>query len=156
MADYTSSFTGAEIDAAVSKVKDITSTAANIDAATAIGVATTDYVVAQSISSTIGTWSWRKWNSGAVDLWYEYTFDVANATKTTFATSGVYTESVAITLPFAVTNGIVTGCAQNLWCFSNAYTGTLNDNPVCGFRLWRMTDNTTETPVRIYVFGRWK
>lgn len=67
MADYTLLHTGAQVDAAVQKALDITSTPANIDAAVANENATTDYIV---VSSTIQNgWTIRRWNSGLVEMW---------------------------------------------------------------------------------------
>ena len=61
MADYLSQHTGEQLDTAVQKALDITSTPANIDAAVAQELATADYVVE---SGTSGNWYYKKFASG--------------------------------------------------------------------------------------------
>ena len=84
MPDYVSSFTGAEIDAAVTKVRQLTD-ADTINEGVAAATEMTDYVVAtgtadatltsQNSDSTYstfsrpGAWTFRKWLSGVAECW---------------------------------------------------------------------------------------
>lgn len=148
MANYVHTYSGEQIDEAVGKVRDINSTAGQIDAAAALAADSGDHVVQTVLATTTGDWSYIVYDSGACVLWGQVDVDLGTVTKTTWG-SGIYTDTVTATLPFAV-SGVVMGTAQNLCCFVNGYL----DGASVGFRLTRAVDTTQSTPVRILIVGR--
>ena len=158
MAEYLSSFTGAEIDAAITKVRALTD-ADTINDVIAEAVDMVDKIVAVHIASTVGEWSYIKLASGICALWVQQTVDLGSVNKNTYMTTGFYTDSIEVPLPFnpgEAENTVVLGMAQNLCSVVNAFTGLSSGNPVMGFRLKREVNMSQVTPVRFLIIGRWK
>lgn len=155
MAEYLSSYTGSEIDAAITKVRALTD-ADTINDVINEAAGTADKIVAVHIATTVGEWSYIKLESGVCALWSQQTVDLSSVTKTTYNTTGFYTDTIFSTLPFsagAAEESVVLGMAQNLCVVVNAYTET---SPArMGFRLKRELDTTQSTPVRFLIIGRW-
>lgn len=158
MAEYLSSFTGAEIDAAITKVRALTD-ADTINDVIAEAVDMVDKIVAVHIATTVGEWSYIKLASGVCALWGQQTVDLGSVNKNTYMTTGFYTDSIEVPLPFnpgEAENTVVLGMAQNLCSVVNAFTGLSSGNPVMGFRLKREVNMSQVTPVRFLIIGRWK
>jgi len=65
MADYTSNYTGAQIDSAVGKVLNISSSASSIDSAVTKAGNILEWVEAQGSTTVEGcTWYWQKYSGG--------------------------------------------------------------------------------------------
>ena len=133
MADesYTLSFTGANTDTLLGNESD-----------------TADYVVSQGTS---GDWNYRKWNSGACELWGLHSI---TPTESTESGNGYYSEILSINLPFKVANMVLSGTVDNLYNLVNP--GGSWDSQVISFRLWRATAITeVAVTARLVIYGRW-
>lgn len=142
MPDYTSIYTGAQIDEAVGKALNMV-----------------DSVVEEHLDTTVGNWSYMKYASGVCVLWGQKTVDLGSVHKNTYNTNGFYTDSIEVPLPFnpgEAESTVVLGMAQNLCSVVNAFTGLSSGNPVMGFRLKREVDMSQVTPVRFLIIGRWQ
>lgn len=103
-------------------------------------------------------WRYRKWRSGAVDMYG--VFYVTPVMEDTTGTAAVrYSEQIEIELPFAVENFQFTGTpASNFFLLTNANvtTDAAGKNKIA-FRLLRFTDFTNmSVNVRIIASGRYK
>ena len=152
MAEYLSSFTGAEIDTAVQKALDITSTPENIDVAVAQELATADYVVERGTSNG---WSYRKYASGDAECHCvfatgEMTMSAdgalyLSAAKTVAFPAGLFIEQPTAVLSVTAAGGLV----------SAKPTGaTTKDN--LSYQVFRAGNYGTGTYIAAHVIGRWK
>lgn len=111
-----------------------------------------DYVVAQGTS---GIWTYRKWNSGKIELWTNsYQFTVT-FTKSSI---GVYyaTES-GIPVPLVKTIEFASGdCTK--WHYANWSSVTCNGGTELGIRYYGLNANGdgNTIPFSMYVIGTWK
>lgn len=149
MADYLSQHTGEQLDTAVQKALDITSTPANIDAAVAQELATADYVVESGVS---GNWHYIKFASGQAVLWGIHS---VTPTSSTAVGSLYYSESIVLSTPFGVQNAVVSGSGNALmWTVS---AGSSYQNSTIDFRLMRASAiPTTANSIKISVWGLWR
>jgi len=159
MSDYTSIYTGAQIDEAVGKALDITSTPANIDVAVAQELATTDYVVEQGTS---GIWTYRKWASGIAECWGVQTGLTANLT-TQWGSSGFYYnggDGKAPNFPFAfaakpaVTVSVENGSGVSLIVMTNGSGGSTTKAPTVQLCRAGSASSVAYT-LHWHVVGRW-
>ena len=152
MADYTSSYTGAQIDSAVGKALAIESTPANIDAAVTLAGDVCDHVVASSLTTATGAWNYIKFDSGACVLWGQHAITPSGSTA---SGSGYYSDTVTITTPFGVAYAVLSGMVDDRYMLCNPGS-SFNDKTV-SFRLWRGSAvTTTQVMARVIVFGKWK
>lgn len=110
-----------------------------------------DTVVEAGTDATTG-WSYRKWASGQCELWQTYSM---TATSSTAISTGAayYSNTVALTLPFAVSNATITGSATRK-CFFVDQALASNGQSI-SYCLMRFTAvPTTQTiAVHIHVSG---
>ena len=117
-------------------------------ASSAEGLGINDYVVEQGTS---GDWTYRKWNSGAVELWCNKSVAVASSTSATG--SLYYSSMLAITVPFIITDAVITGSTNNYRYLANLQYQNANIT----FNIVSPTAiSTTTQPVQIIVYGKWK
>ena len=117
-------------------------------ASSAEGLGINDYVVEQGTS---GDWAYRKWNSGAVELWCNKTVNVASSTSATG--SLYYSSMLTIAVPFPITNAVITGSTNNHRYLANLQ----HQNASITFNIVSPTAiSTTTQPVQIIVYGKWK
>jgi hypothetical protein len=155
MAEYTLQHTGAEVDTAVQKALDITSTPANIDTAVAQEIVTADYVVAQGTS---GDWRYRKWNSGIAECWCMTAFSGVSI-STAWGSLYESTSSKTLTFPsglFSSVNSCILspggGGGEAMLEIGDGLSTTKTQ------RFWfvRGTSATINVRVNCHAFGRWK
>ena len=117
-------------------------------ASSAEGLGINDYVVGQGTS---GDWTYRKWNSGAVELWCNKTVSVASSTSATG--SLYYSSMLTIAVPFPITNAVITGSTNNYRYLANLQhqNASISLNIVSPIAI-----STTTQPVQIIVYGKWK
>lgn len=160
MADYLSQHTGEQLDTAVQKALDITSTPENIDVAVAQELATADYVVEQGTS---GIWTYRKWASGIAECWGVQTGLTAKIT-TQWGSSGLYYNSgdgKAADFPFAfaakpaVTVNVENGSGVSLIVMTNGSGGSTTKAPAVQLCRAGSASRVAYT-LHWNVVGRWK
>ena len=112
------------------------------------GTTMQDFVSAKGKS---GSWYYRKWNSGHVELWGTL---AVRASSSTAIGSGYISDELSLTLPFSVTNGTMTGTAGGS-CFITSSSVTGN---TLKFYLVRPAPiyTTTDILVRAMIMGNWK
>lgn len=120
-----------------------------------------DYVTEKGVfevdSDVKGSWRYRKWKSGALDM--NGVFKVSPVTDTTQATDkGYWSELIEIELPFSVQNFQYTGSPTVYFLFfANA---NMNGDNKIRFRLFRFTDfadlEGKDVYVRIIASGEYK
>lgn len=152
MADYLSQHTGEQLDEAVQKVLNITSTPANIDAAVAQELETIDYVIDRG---TNGDWRYKKFASGDAVLWGIH--DVSPTTSTQTG-SMYYTESLEVSTPFSLVDQVVINAtpATHVCFATNVYYSV--PRSAVGFRLVRNATFPSGGTVTVHlqVWGKWK
>lgn len=108
------------------------------------------YITESNISTTVGTWSYRKYSDGSCDLW-----GVFNVTPSSSTASGsvYYSDIIYVSTPFALSTGTLTGAAENLCWIANPSIATSTSR--IAFRLMRGTAITTGSAisVRLSVHG---
>jgi hypothetical protein len=120
---------------------------------------TADYVIETGVNTnSAGSWRFRKWRSGAVDM--NGVFKVTPEMDGTIGTAAArYSKQIQIPLPFEVENFQFTGTpATNYFMFANAnvVTDDLGDQKIA-FRLLRFLDfSDISVDVRIIASGRYK
>ena len=109
-----------------------------------------DYIVEQGTS---GNWTYHKYASGYVDLWWRGT--VKPTSYTTFGSSA-YTNTISLSMPFGVTgNVVITGSASDLHTICN--TDWSYASKTLSFRMARGASMTpTNETVSLRVVGKWK
>lgn len=117
-------------------------------ASSAEGLGINNYVVEQGTS---GDWAYRKWNSGAVELWCNKTVSVSSSTSATG--SLYYSSMISISVPFPITNYVITGTTDNYRFLTNLkyQNASITFNIVSPAAI-----STTTQPVQIVVYGKWK
>ena len=112
------------------------------------GTTMQDFVSAKGKS---GSWYYRKWNSGHVELWGTL---AVRASSSTAIGSGYISDELSLTLPFSVTNGTMTGTAGGS-CFITSSSVSGN---TLKFYLVRPAPiyTTTDILVRAVIMGNWK
>lgn len=120
---------------------------------------TADYVIETGVKTiTEGSWRFRKWRSGAVDM--NGAFTIKPEMEGTTGTAVVrYSKQIQIPLPFKVENFQFTGSpATNYFLFANANVTTdAEGNNNVSFRLLRFSDfSDISVTVRIIASGRYK
>ena len=150
MSDYLSQHTGAQIDEAVQKALDITSTPANIDSTVAQKLATADYVVAQGIS---GNWYYKKFAGGTAVMWGTHTVTTSGNAA---VGSMYYTDVISVDTPFPVDYAAITASVSDLCVIVNPGYSTSTTSPFVSFRLLRPYAFTGgNVTVRLQVWGQW-
>lgn len=109
-----------------------------------------DYIIEQGIS---GNWTYQKYASGYVDLWWRGT---VRPTSYTTVGSMVYTNIISLSMPFGVTgNVVITGTGDNLHILTNVDWSYANKT--VSFRLLRAASMTIGNQiVALRVVGKWK
>lgn len=113
---------------------------------------TTDYIVEQGTS---GIWTYRKWNSGKIELWTNSHQFTVSFTKSSI---GVYyaTQS-GIAVPLVKTIEFASGdCTK--WHYVNWASVTCNGGTELGIRYYGLNGNGDggTIPFSMYVIGTWK
>lgn len=131
MSNYTSQYTGEQIDEAVGNVRE-----------------SSDFVIE---NGTINGWNYRKWKSGVCEVWG---LKNINPVGNTESGSGYFSDVMRVSTPFPIANAIVTGTAGNRYVLVN--TDGSYTNQEISFRLWRSTAITTDQiSVQIQINGYW-
>lgn len=113
-----------------------------------------DYIIEQGIS---GIWTYRKWNSGIIELWGTYSENLTY-TANANASGGYRAGTTSISLPFTLTN-IISAVATPNGTSSNYYSVVSNINITTtsvSLSLDRGGAATGTTSVGIEIKGRWK
>jgi hypothetical protein len=152
MNDYTSSYTGAQIDAAVAKANAISATAVQIDTAVTQSTATVDYVVAQG---TDNGWTYRKWNSGVAECWGKH--DTPTMTMT--ANGSVYlSNEIDLNFPSGLfLNPPV--CMVNVHAAGGLISAKATNGTTATYlryQVVRTGDYDTATKIVCHAYGVWK
>lgn len=109
-----------------------------------------DFVVEQGTS---GIWTYRKWNSGLIDLYYNEPFDLVIDTEVGSFWQGTYT----FTLPFNLPVILATNATQNDACCWVGQVNVGRDNQVI-VRLFRTSKFVSGATVciNLYIVGKYK
>lgn len=103
------------------------------------------YITESSISTTTGTWSYRKYSDGSCDLWG--VFSVTPTTSTATASGCYYSDILYVTTPFALSAGTISGAVDNLHWITNPSIATSTSR--IAFRLMRGSAITTGSAVSV-------
>lgn len=108
------------------------------------------YITESSISTTVGTWSYRKYSDGSCDLWGVFSVTPASSTA---SGSMYYSDILYVATPFALRAGVLTGAIENLCWIANPSIATSTSR--VAFRIMRSTAITTGSAitVRLAVHG---
>lgn len=159
MADYVHTYTGAQIDEAVGKVRDINSEPEDIDSAVTLAAAVSDHIVDTHISTTTGEWSYIKFDSGAIVMWGQHTITPQGSTA---SGSGYFSDIVTLSTStgtpasnVGVAYAVISGTVDDRYVIVNP--GNSFANKTIQFRLWRsMAVADTAVTARLLVVGKWK
>ena len=110
----------------------------------------TDYVVGGGVSDG---WTYRKWNSGIIDLYYNKSFDLVIDTEVGSFWQGTYT----FTLPFSLPVILATNATQNDDCCWVGQVAVSSSDQVT-VRLFRTSKFVGGATVfiNLYIVGKYK
>lgn len=109
-----------------------------------------DYV---SDTGTSGNWNYKKWNSGLYELFGTFPLTCGEATA---AGSMFITQTFSLSLPFAISDAVISGSASDNFFVVNAKKSSVMSDAVI-FSLLRPTTFTTgnSVTVRLYITGKY-
>ena len=112
------------------------------------GTTMQDFVSAKGKS---GSWYYRKWNSGQVELWATIAFRAASSTA---LGNGYYSNDLTATLPFSVSNATAVANADGS-CFVCG-TSVSDKTLTCYLLRTAPVPTTANVNIRFMIMGTWK
>lgn len=161
MSNYTSKYSGAEIDERLDRMESPLPVTGGGTGATSregalMSFGIEDYIVEQGTS---GIWTYRKWNSGIAECWGETTknFSITAAWGNLYLSSGQYTsENYPFTfkeLPMCFETH--NGNGYSVIPVNESYPGTTTSTP--HFQFARPNTNSSiDVTTQWYAIGKWK